>query len=243
MVHLVGLDGATDDGKIGLAFGVFDGGELQVSSAQLCTRRKAASATIAEWLAGVPSPSLLAIDAPLGWPAALSAALSRHQAGQEIVVEPHMMFRRETDRFLQRELRKTPLDVGADRIARTAHAALRILGELRRRLAAPIPLAWSADIVGLQAIEVYPAATLLSHGLRSTGYKGSAQSAEREEIIKGLGKRAALPGDRSSMRASSDALDAVVCLLAAADFLNGYAVPPKDLTLAQREGWIWARPR
>ena len=36
---------------------------------------------------------------------------------------------------------KQSLDVGADRIARTAHAALQLLHELRGRLGKPIPLA------------------------------------------------------------------------------------------------------
>ena len=34
--------------------------------------------------------------------------------------------------------------------------------------------------------------------------------------------------------------DAVVCLLAAKDFLAGRAVPPPDAELAATEGWIWA---
>ena len=42
---------------------------------------------------------------------------------------------------------------------------------------------------------------------------------------------------------NADALDAVVCLLAAMDFLGGYALPPDDRDRAEREGWIWVRPR
>jgi hypothetical protein len=47
------------------------------------------------------------------------------------------MFRRTTDLFIQQKLKKTPLDVGADRIARTAYAALAILGTLRVELGMP----------------------------------------------------------------------------------------------------------
>jgi hypothetical protein len=39
---------------------------------------------------------------------------------------------------------------------------------------------------------------------------------------------------------NSDALDAVICVLAAQDFLQGRAMPPENLELAQHEGWIWA---
>jgi len=41
------------------------------------------------------------------------------------------MFRRTTDLFIQTTLKKTPLDVGADRIARTAYATVAVLGNLR----------------------------------------------------------------------------------------------------------------
>lgn len=43
------------------------------------------------------------------------------------------------------------------------------------------------------------------------------------------------------MEKSADALDAVVCLLAARDFLVGEAMPPVDRNLAEIEGWIWTR--
>jgi hypothetical protein len=50
-----------------------------------------------------------------------------------------------------------------------------------------------------------------------------------------------LPPDRSVLQESDDVLDAVICLLAAQDFLLGDALPPLDQALAEREGWIWAR--
>jgi hypothetical protein len=43
------------------------------------------------------------------------------------------------------------------------------------------------------------------------------------------------------MEASADVLDAVVCMLAARDFLVGEAMPPVDRNLAEIEGWIWTR--
>ena len=65
--------------------------------------------------------------------------------------------------FIQQKLKKTPLDVGADRIARTAYAALHLLGSVRVQLHLSIPLAWApTDISVVAAIEVYPAATLVS---------------------------------------------------------------------------------
>jgi hypothetical protein len=151
------------------------------------------------------------------------------------------MFRRATDRFIKKELGKTPLDVGADRIARTAHAALRLLGDLRERLSAPIPLAWTpACIAGVAAIEVYPAATLLAHGLRSNGYKAAQQIAQRRELVGQLRSRLMFVTQTPILEGNADALDAVVCLLAAKDFLEDRAMPPPDQLVAEREGWIWA---
>jgi predicted RNase H-like nuclease len=241
-IRLIGVDCATDDAKVGLALGSLEDARLNIERAVLCTRKDSACATIASWLSPAEEPALLAIDAPLGWPALLSRALIEHRAGQQIDVLPNDMFRRATDRFIQRELRKTPLDVGADRIARTAHAALRLLGDLRGRLNLPIPLAWNPILSApLAAIEVYPAATLTSYGFQASGYKAANHTAERGGIIDSLRKTAELPSDCSAMQASADALDAAVCLLAAVDFLRGEAMRPEDQAVAEREGWIWVR--
>ena len=43
------------------------------------------------------------------------------------------------------------------------------------------------------------------------------------------------------MESKSDALDAVICLLAAQDFLIGKAMPPNNHAPALKEGWIWVR--
>ena len=53
------------------------------------------------------------------------------------------LFRRETDREIKRRLGRQPLDVGADRIARTGHRALEILSKLADSLKLrEILLAW-----------------------------------------------------------------------------------------------------
>lgn len=79
------------------------------------------------------------------------------------------------------------LDVGADRIARTATAALSLLAQIRVLTKQAIPLAWSPEIAKHSAIEVYPAGTLTAYGLPNGGYKD--KSAEhrrvREQIIRG----------------------------------------------------------
>lgn len=240
---LVGLDCATDDTKLGLARGSVSGNRVHISDALVCGREQSAAQRIAAWIRGSDSQVILGIDAPLGWPGPLGRSLVAHRAGDEITVAPNEFFRRATDRFIQHRIGKTPLDVGADRIARTAHAALRILGELRRLLGQPIPLAWSSDLSEkVSAIEVYPAATLVSRGVRSKGYKKPGNFQERKEIIHSLAHELDFVAP-SSLEQSADALDAAICMLAAADFLKGHAMPPEDLETARSEGWIWTRSR
>jgi predicted nuclease with RNAse H fold len=183
---------------------------------------------------------LIAIDAPLGWPKPLTEALIDHGAGMPIETPANAMFRRTTDLFIQRTLKKTPLDVGADRIARTAYAALAILGTLRAELGTPIPLAWTpADVSRVAAIEVYPAATLVVHRIRSTGYKKPDQTEERREIVAALRRKLTIGESVPDLATSADLVDAAVCVLAGDDFISGRAMNPEDRSLAEREGWIW----
>ena len=203
---------------------------------------------VAEWLfAREGQDVLIALDAPLGWPDGLGKAISRHLAGNPIIASSNDVFRRFTDRQIKKLIDKQPLDVGADRIARTAHAALKELDALRNRCHSPIPLAWSKDdLEGIQAIEVYPAATLKSHGLPHKGYKEAKDSkhrAIREEIAKGLPGVEIPDNYLETVLDSADGLDAVVCLIAAADFLRGDASVPPDnkFDVARREGWIWCK--
>jgi predicted nuclease with RNAse H fold len=150
-----------------------------------------------------------------------------------------MLFQRATDRRIKDDIGKQPLEVGADRIARTAHAALEILHDLRQRVGKPIPLAWSLGFEGVAVIEVYPGATLVGWGCSSTGYKKPTDVAARGWIANSLGGE--VVGLSAVVDGPADVFDACLCLLAAKDFLDGRATPPRDHDLAIKEGWIWAR--
>jgi hypothetical protein len=119
---------------------------------------------------------------------------------------------------------------------------LKFLNTLRSKQ--EIPLLWDPmELTGGGAIEVYPAATLKGRNLPYGGYKrGEKVVAVRREIVDGLELELALPC-RAEAVASDHILDAVVCALAGYDFAKGDAVPPNDLALAQREGWIWVSQR
>jgi hypothetical protein len=198
------------------------------------------SAVVADWLTSAPD-ALIAIDAPLGWPMDLGTCLERHEAGAELPTVADLLFHRQTDTEIEHRLGKRPLEVGANLIARTAHAALAFLAEVRRLAGMPIPLAWDLPAGdGAVVIEVYPAATLRAHGIPSGEYKGTSDVEGRRDLLARLGARVTLPGDAQVLDRSADALDAVVCLVAGADFLEGRAVAPTSLSYARKEGWIWA---
>ncbi|MGP9834117.1 DUF429 domain-containing protein [Marinobacter sp. NSM] len=91
-------------------------------------------------------------------------------------------------------------------------------------------------------MEVYPARTLTAHKLPNGKYKDNSETlrAEREKILRGLPEWVEI-ADEKALLANADVLDAVLCCVAGADFLNGGAMEPTDLCLARKEGWIWAR--
>lgn len=258
-VRVIGIDCSTDQRKVGLAWGDYstvgpERGAVTMVSAQRGRVPKTDDewddvvATIADCARGREAV-LLAMDAPLGWPESMGAALVGHTAGTPLSASADLMFQRQTDR--KDRLGKKPLEVGANLIARTAHSALRHLGQIRQSLGSPVPLAWDwARVEGAQVIEVYPAATLLAHGLSDEGYKGSKAKHRkgREGLTADLAtndRLRGIAGDvRVQMEETDHALDAVVCCLAAADFLRGDAMPPepKQAPFAKKEGWIWVKP-
>ncbi len=110
----------------------WDAGRLRLLELTRGSRQRSPIAIVAEW-AEAHSPVLLALDAPLGWPAALGVALAGHRAGGPLEHTPNRLFRRRTDDWVRSRFGKRPLEVGADLIARTAHAALALLEGLRQR--------------------------------------------------------------------------------------------------------------
>ena len=247
-IFAVGLDMSADKNKQGVAVGMIsaDGG-IEVLDAGKGWK-----------LAGILneySPALLAIDSPLGWPVSMREALCGHRAGDKIDIPRDSAFRRETDEFIGCKLSGiNPLEVGADKIAKTAHAACELIGkggELNDGRGIPVLLSPGVP-ERLSAIEVYPAATWFAHGWgKPTRYKGGKNKAEerkkREEMVRKLrdkGSIALSPDAKSSAESDDDILDACICLLAARDFLDGECYTPKEANAeeaAKIEGWIWVK--
>jgi predicted nuclease with RNAse H fold len=224
---IVGIDCAASWKNVGLAFGRFADGRLTIEDAT-CGNRNPVT-VVAARLAGVRS-AVIALDAPLGWPVPMVDALGGHSAGAALAGDRKTFFNRTTDLEIRRRFGKKPLEVGANLIAHTAFSAIAILNELRAALGTEIPLAWAAGVPGsVVAIEVYPAVTRIGHGIACEGNR-----------LSNLPGSVSLPDALSTDCGVDHVRDAVLCAIAAADFCAGTAVPPKDLPLARREGWIWA---
>lgn len=227
--------------NIGLAYGVWNGNVIRVLEIVTRPERERLIKTLVSWCVG-DCPTLLALDAPLGWPAALGPYLVQHQAGAPLSIDPNLLFRRETDRVIRQEAGKQSLDVGAVRIARTALAALDLIQSLRINLNKPINLLFEPPKCNeIGVIEVYPAATLKLYGLQRVGYKKAAAQSVRREIIADLRKMIELPAEQNLLEDDVDTLDAVLCVLAGVDFLKGEVIFPEEMTLARKEGWTWIR--
>lgn len=233
MTTLLGIDCSTDPRKTGLALGERRGDVVHIlrcgTGAAGESTEDLANRISTDWLAGCEDV-LIGLDAPLGWPKRLGPILREHRAGEPLGLESNLLFRRETDNAIKARLAKRPLEVGADRIARTAVAALALLARIRHAAGRPIPLAWGhLEEERWRAIEVYPAATRRAYGAVDKG--GSLVGLDR------FLDWTAVPDLESH---TTDVIDAAVCALAIGDFMRGLAMPPADLETAKIEGWIWA---
>ena len=159
-----------------------------------------------------------------------------HVAGAELSPAPDELFRRQTDRLVKKALGKLPPDVGADRIARTARAALGMLAEVRALAGRSIPLAWQQGKES-GAIES-PPAPLITRGVSGVGYKAnSAQGRKaRTEILARLANEADIKTTRDVMIEDANLFDAMVCVLAGADFARGTCTPAQRLSAGAQGG-------
>jgi len=239
--QIIGIDCATQPNRTGLARAERVQDRYEVQELMVCSGEQHPVEVVMEWL-GEKKTALLALDAPLGWPVSLGRELARHSAGDAIMIPGELLFRRLTDREVARNVGKTPLEIGADRIARTAHSALLLLEHVRVGIGEPIPLAWETPIQDrIAAIEVYPAATMLVRGGSLRGYKKKDAVPERAKLLEGLAPSCDFQAVKEAALANHDCLDALACVVAGLEFLQGQAVSPREPDVARREGWIWFR--
>lgn len=233
-VGIISIDCATDPRRVGLALGELSKNGLIIREVGIGRRKGPKSrndpplpARVADWVRG-GSRTLIALDAPLGWPVAMSNHLPNHQAGKFLAVKADDLFSRHTDIVVRNKIGKRPLELGPNLIARTALSALSLIEDIAQHLGTKISLAWSLDDLGyVAAVEVYPAATVLAHRPESQLHAEDKLDLIRQQLDsdqpKGIGD-------------TLDIIDACLCVVAAADFLRGDAAPPDNAGLGPEGG-------
>lgn len=240
-ISIIGVDCATDKRKAGIAYGEFSG-DIPVLKKVTVSQGKKEPADIISTIVEGHKPVLFAFDSPLGWPKEMAHVLYEHKAGEPISVDANSLFNRETELFIKKVIGKKPLEIGADRIARTTKWTLDLLDELRKKLEYDIPLSWNFnEILPASVIEVYPHATLLSRRIDTKGYKNNKNIDQRKDILKELQNYIKIEANKNKITKTSHNLDAVICVLAASDFLRGDCIPPPEELSVEKEGWIWIR--
>jgi predicted RNase H-like nuclease len=241
---VIGVDCAVSPNKQGLAVGHLNGGQCEIRELVLGTDARPLSDWVFNRLPQEPDAALIAMDVPLGWPAPLAQALAGHHAGKLLGDEANSLFLRETDRFIQQRIGAYPFSVGADKIARTAHASLRWLNQLRQEHdGLNIPLAWDPHNIAVPSvIEVYPSTTLITNKVQFVSTRRLSGKETREVMLGWLREFVRIPAQfETSLIDNPHLFDAVVCVIAGLDFINGQCFLPENPQLAIKEGWIWVR--
>jgi len=245
-INVIGIDFSKDNSKCGIAFAEVSNNSCKIFA--VGTQKEIPIKTISPLIK--TKKCILAVDAPLGWPKIMGTVLENHVAGQYIEKQANSLFRRKTDDFVYEKTGKRSLDVGADKIARTAHGALNLINTLRQQTNLPIPLAWDhKNIDGTKVIEVYPAATLIQYGHKLNGYKKKDKDGcnIRKNLLKQFPKNIIIDRqvEQETITDNDNVFDAVLCIIAGFDFLQGNAYSPAEsnatIDCVKKEGWIWFR--
>jgi predicted nuclease with RNAse H fold len=234
-VLIAGVDLAAE--PKGTALAVID---WSVSGAKLVDLRL--GVTDADIVATAQNIEKLGIDCALGWPVQFINFLNRINLpdGSGEAFNGDLELRRalayrETDRHVRAVTGHWPLSVSTDRLGMTAIRCAGLLSQLGHS-GVPIDRAGAGKVV-----EIYPGASLRIWGLRTPGYRASAEL--RAGMIDNLRKLAPYLdlGDAAALMIDScDSFDAVIAALAARSaFLGHYEKPqPAQLKQAKTEGWV-----
>jgi Protein of unknown function (DUF429) len=196
---------------------------------------------------GLPAPSKIAIDAPLGWPVDFVRGVGDLAAWPvDVGGKRDRLERRATDHWILQTTGKRPLSVTTDRIAYAAMRAAALLAHYEATHTAQIDRTGVAGPI----CEAYPDPAIRQFGIwpddasPRESYKGKARRPLRERIIARLLQAAPwleLPAEqRQACADSDDCLDALVCALVARAGERGLTLPPPAGLEheARLEGWI-----
>lgn len=250
VVRVAGVDLAAEAAGTALAV-------LRVESGDFSTRGDGGASGVAVALEqlrlGVDDDTLLAetraaeligIDCAFGWPADFVDFVARQASGARLTSDDtgdlgwrRRLAYRETDRFVVERTGARPLSVATDRLGMTALRCAVLLD----RLAGDGRVVERSGEHPSAVVEVYPAMALRVWGLARPGYKLTTDA--RSALIADLCRAAPwlqLGAHEALMRASADALDAVLAAVVALAHRLGASIPPAvhQRERARVEGWV-----
>ena len=274
--RVIGIDCAADPENIAIASATKAGTRLTINRVFLGSStdgtrpdRLRHLATAISGLVSTQMPTLLALDAPLGWPVAMRRVLAAGAVGPvpDIPEDTNLFFRRSTDRFVARTTGRTPQSVGASLVTHLMPTALRLIGLIAEKCGGRTSMGRTALTQdnsfseNVHFIEVYPALAgplfLGSQSQRPASWREADKKLKEtkegkwEDTEKQLRKHLRInfvlddDVDTDSKRFRDHGLDAILCAWIGFRFLQGECVsPPSTGTKINagdraREGWIW----
>ena len=183
---------------------------------------------------------MVGLDSPLGWPEPFVEFVTSQQAG---LLDPADLMDREAKaRLAFRQTDAAVLAAGAGRPLSVSTGFLSYVAMRAAALQARLSVAGMVvDRSGRTGslIEVYPAASLRSWGLREHGYRqGGAALATALDRLLSAAPFVDLGGHRDTFESSVDCFDALVAALTALAHAFGRTVAAPDDEVYRREGWI-----
>lgn len=270
IVTIIGVDCASRLANVGITKGVYSFTNQRLTIEEVKHASKFEGLTgkkrlpelasiISSW--STPHPTVLALDAPLGWPHLMGERLKDLKAGGEklsdIENDDHF-FSRYTDRYVRdyvdghfkhgvnRRINSKPLAIGSDKIAIPALGSLQLLSKIRDE-GIDVTLGWGENnLDGCRVVEVYPKATLLSQSIQSERYKKASDTVRAnifDRLLECYGNDLSPVAGEIRQKCSEidRCLDSFICSLTAIDYLKGRCKGPSSdkAELAYTEGWIW----
>lgn len=237
-MKIIGIDSAVQDKNIGMVLCEYINQQIHIKDKW--DKAITFESQIEKWID--KNKTILAVDSPLGWPKAFSKQLNDHLAGMTLGNDDKPFFKRQTDIDIALRFGKIPLEVSADRIARTAYHTLRRLGNLKTTITRNIEIIWSpTDDFDIGYIEVYPASTLLANKESIKGYKQNEE--QRKIIFENISKQYTIINEEvTNIFNIEHDFDAFICCLAGVDFLENRCKRYIELNdTIRKEGWIWTK--
>jgi predicted RNase H-like nuclease len=268
-MKIIGFDCAAQMDKVGITYSEFTANKWKIEKILPKANYDKFLKKI-EYFKEREEEVLLCFDTPLGYPQKMVAYLNKLTAGKadlgnEFNYDDHSReyFRRRTDILVKNELGITPLEIGADKLARSTLRTFEIINRINKILNGELSLAWdNKNLSQYSMIEVYPKATLV--GLKKfAGYQfpvGRKKKPKqknymsfkkdidaKKKVLKIILKECTNPEDidipEKIKPKFEHGFDSLICAFTGKKFIDGKLNSPSDFGLDNdmKEGWIWTK--